>query len=107
MRKFGRPDLHVRHLPGAYDASNPAIRDSGALLSGVANYLAGGAVVADGQTIHLPSFDATVGLLAPDNPETQRHFSGPALEICEIDPELGVPKPGINRLLQHMQRQSW
>lgn len=102
MRKFGRPDLHVRHLGGAYDASNPAIRDSGVLLGGVANYLAGGAVVGDGQTIHLPSFDATVAFLASPDPQTQRHFSGPALEICEIDPATGISRLGINSLLEHM-----
>jgi hypothetical protein len=102
MRKFGRPDLHIRHLPGPYDTSNPAIRDSGTLLNGIANYLAGGAVVAAGQTMHLPSFDATVAFLATDDPETQKHFSGPSLEVCEIDPELGVSKPGVCSLLRRM-----
>ena len=102
MRKFGRPDLHVRRLPGPYDMSNPAIRDSGTILSGIANYLAGGAVVDDGQTMHLPSFDATVAFLATDAPETQKHFGGPSLEVCEIDPETGVSRPGLELLLRRM-----
>src|SRR5205814_120308 len=76
MRKLGRPELQIKHLPGAYDVTNPAIRNSGILINGLANYLAGGAVIEDGQTMRLASYDSTIVFFeSPDDSETARHFN--------------------------------
>ena len=103
MRKFGRPELQVKHLPGPYDDSNPAVRAGGDLLSGLANYLAGGAVIEDGQTMHLASYDSTIVFFeSPDDSNGARHFNNAVLEVCEIDPDTGISGEGIPRLLERM-----
>ena len=105
MRKFGRPELQIRHLPGPYSTTNPAVRDSGDILSGVASYLAQGAVVRDGQTMHLPGFDAVVTFVeTPDDSDTTRHFNNAALEICDFDPAAAEPTPGAPALLEAARR---
>ena len=105
MRKFGRPELQIRHLPGPYSTSNPAVRDSGHILNGFASYLAQGAVVRDGQTMHLPGFDAVVTFVeTPDDADTTRHFNNAALEICDFDPGAAEPTPGAPELLEKARR---
>jgi hypothetical protein len=101
MRKFGRPELQIRHLPGDYSTRNPAVRDSGDILSGIASYLAQGAVVRDGQTMHLPNLDATVTFVeTPDDSDTTRHFNNAALEICDFDADNAEIGSGAPRLLE-------
>jgi hypothetical protein len=103
MRKFGRPELQVKHLPGAYDVSNPAIRDSGILINGLANHLAGGAVIEDGQTMRLQTYDSTIVFFeSPDDSETAKHFNNAVLEVCDIDPDTGISGEGIPLLLERM-----
>ena len=103
MRKFGRPELQVKHLPGAYDESNPAIRESGNLLGGLANYLAGGAVVEDGDTMRLDSFDSSIVFFeSPDGSMPEHAKDGVMLEVCDIDPATGLSSAGIPHLLEQM-----
>jgi len=103
MRKFGRPELQIKHLPGAYDVNNPAIRNSGTLINGLANYLAGGAVIEDGQTMRLESFDSTIVFFeSPDASETARHFNNAVLEVCDIDPNTGISGEGVPHVLGRM-----
>ena len=105
MRKFGRPELQIRHLPGPYSTSNPAVRDSGDILHGIASYLAQGAVLRDGQTMHLPGFDAVVTFVeTPDDSDTTRHFNNAALEVCDFDPAAAEPTPGAPVLLEQARR---
>lgn len=107
MKKFGRPDLQMKHLPGGYDVTNPAIRDSGTVLNGVASYLAQGAVVRDGQTLHLPTVNRSVAFFESpaDDPEARRHFGNAVLEICDVNPQTGLSEPGVGRLLDAMAQQ--
>jgi hypothetical protein len=101
MRKFGRPELQIRHLPGEYSSRNPAVRDSGDILNGIASYLAQGAVVRDGQTMHLPNLDATVTFVeTPDDSDTTRHFNNAAMEICDFDADEAQIVSGAPRLLE-------
>ena len=103
MRKFGRPELQVKHLPGAYDESNPAIRDSGTLLGGLANYLAGGAVIDDGQTMRLDTYDASIVFFeSPDELAPGKPMDNTVLEVCDIDPSTGLSSAGIPHLLERM-----
>jgi hypothetical protein len=103
MKKFGRPELQVKHLPGPYDEANPAIRNSGELLSGLANYLAGGAVIEDGRAMRLESYDSTIVFFETgDDSSTEKHFNNAALEVCDIDPGTGISGEGIPHLLERM-----
>jgi hypothetical protein len=106
LRKFGRPELQVKHLPGAYDAANPAIRNSGTLINGLAHYMAGGAVIEDRQTMRLESIDSTIVFFeSPDDSETARHFNNAVLEICDIDPNTGISGEGVPHVLERMKAQ--
>ena len=103
MRKFGRPELQIKHLPGAYDVTNPAIRNSGILINGLANHLAGGAVIEDGQTMRLQTYDSTIVFFeSPDDSATAKHFNNAVLEVCDIDPNTGISGEGIPHLLGRM-----
>lgn len=102
MRKFARPELHAQHLPGAYDVTNPAIRDSGDVLAGLATHLALGAVIPTGHVMHLPAWDARLTFFGDADPQTLRYFSNAALEVCDVDPATGLSSPGIARLLDAM-----
>ena len=105
MRKFGRPELQIRHLPGPYSTSNPSVRDSGDILLGIGSYLAQGAVLRDGQTMHLPGFDAVVTFVeTPDDSDTTRHFNNAAMEVCDFDPAAAEPTPGAPVLLEKARR---
>ena len=105
LRKFGRPDPEIKHLPGEYNVTNPAIRDSGTLLMGLANHLAAGAVIEDGQTMHLAAYDSTIVFFASTG-DAAKHFSNDALEVCDINPDTGISSDGIPHLLERMRGQS-
>jgi hypothetical protein len=96
MRKFGRPELQIKHLPGEYAVTNPAIRDSGNILSGLANHLARGAVIEDGGTMRLAAYDATIVFFASDGKDD-------VLEVCDISSETGLSEAGIPNLLERMK----
>jgi hypothetical protein len=98
MGKFGRPELLVRHLPGPRDLDGPAVRDAAAVMDGLANYLARGGVVVDGQTMHLDRYDATIAFFDA----TPRRSEVETLEICDIDPHTGLSGEGIPHLLDCM-----
>lgn len=100
MRKFARPELEIRHLPGEYDTRNPAIRASGHVINGIAAYLAQGAILRDGQNMHLPGTDAVVTFSHRDDEETRRHFNNSSLEISDFDEETGLAKAGAAELLR-------
>jgi hypothetical protein len=104
MAKFARPDLQMKHLPGDYATSNPAIRVSGKVLYGMASYLAQGARVRDGQTMYLPETDATVTFLLSDDTETRKHFGNAAIEVCDFDEKTGMAAEGVGRLLERAGR---
>ena len=100
MIKFARPELQIRHLPGDYDTRNPAIRASGNVLNGIASYLAQGARIRDGQTMHLPETDATVTFALHDDADTRRHFNNASLEINDFDDQTGLARAGAPELLR-------
>ena len=98
MGKFGRPELLVRHLPGPRDPDSPAVRAAAEVVDGLANYLARGGMVADGQTMHLERYDSTIAFFS--TPE-QRGVPD-ALEICDINPATGLSGEGIPHLLSRL-----
>jgi hypothetical protein len=54
MRKFGRPDLQIKHVPGEWTPDNRRVKAAGNLLNSVAEYLCSGAVIEGGQTLSFP-----------------------------------------------------
>jgi hypothetical protein len=105
MRKFGRPELQLRRVPGAPDGDGPAVHHATEILSGLANYMAHGGVIADGETMHLARFDTSIAFLAAAaEPDTSAHFVNPTLDVCDIDPATGLSGEGIPHLLARMSR---
>jgi hypothetical protein len=98
MRKFGRPELLVRHLSGPRDPEAPAVRAASEVMDGLANYAARGGVLADGQTLRLDRYDSTLVFFdaTPRRPDWQ------TLEICDIDPSTGLSGEGIPHLLARL-----
>jgi hypothetical protein len=103
MRKFARPELQIKHVPGDFDHSNRALHAGGKIINGIAAYLAGGAVLEGGQTMQLASLgDATITFIAtPDDSDTARHFNNAALEIRDYDAMSDGPRDDASRLLQN------
>ena len=95
MGKFGRPELLVRHLPGPRDVESPAVRDAGEVVDGLANYLARGGVITDGQTMRLDRYDSTIAFFTTPG----KRGAPEAMEVCDIDPNTGLSGEGIPHLL--------
>jgi hypothetical protein len=105
MRKFGRPELQVRRVPGPPDVDTPAVRRAADVVDGLANYMARGGVIGDGETMHLARYDASIVLLETTaEAGASKHFQSPALDVCDIDPNTGLSGEGIPRLLAQMER---
>lgn len=98
MGKFGRPELLVRHLPGPRDVDAPQVRGAAEVVEGLANYLAHGGVIADGQTMHLDRYDATICFFDAG----ARRGGAETLEICDVNPDTGLSGEGISHLLARM-----
>lgn len=103
MAKFARPEVQVKHVPDETRALGPATRKAGQLVNRIAEHLALGAVIRDGQTMGFPGMQSKVVFIeTPDDSEGLRHFNNAALEVVDLDPETGYPAPGIGRLLREM-----
>ena len=103
MRKFGRPELQVRRVPGAAGVDGPALHHATELLTGLATYMARGGVIADGETMHLARYDTSIAFFpAAGEPDASPHFLTPALDVCDIDPATGLSAEGIPHLLARM-----
>ena len=100
LRKFGRPDLQVRHVPGPWSDDNPLVKAAGHLLNALADYLARGAVILDRQTMAFPDTTGRCTFLAtPDDVDSQEcHFGNDALEV--VDLVKNRPAADLNRLLE-------
>lgn len=98
MAKFGRPELLVRHLPGPRDVDSPAVRDAAEVMDGLANYLARGGVIAEGETMRLERYDSNITFFGMSGEKG----AAESLEICEIHPATGLSGEGIPHLLAKM-----
>lgn len=99
MRKFGRPDLQIKHIPGPWQEDSLIIGAAGNLLNSLAEQLARGMILLDGETMAFPGIEAQCTLIAsPDDTESPEcHFGNEALELVDvIDDE---PGEDLNRLL--------
>lgn len=103
MTKFGRPDLLVRHLPGPPQVDSPEVGRAGDIVDGLANYLARGGLITDGQTMHLARYDTSIVLFDARETGKRTDASQPALEICDVNPQTGLSGEGIPHLLSRMQ----
>ena len=99
MKKFGRPDLQVKHLPGRYGKA--PVNVAGEVINDFAGRMARGKLIPDGwrmsyqQDLHAFAF-----VLTPDDSGLgNRHFNNDVLEIVDYDPDSGARGPGLSRLL--------
>jgi hypothetical protein len=104
MRKFGRPDLQIKHLPGPWSADNAHANMAGAMLNDFADKLARGKVIPDGRTMRYDQdAGAFVFVETPDDSDTPTpNFNNCVLEIVDYDPEARQRGQGLNRLLSEM-----
>ena len=86
MRKFGRPDLQVKHVPGPWAEDNPLVGAAGHLLNSLAERLCLGAVVGDGETMAFPGLGRRCTfLLTPDDSDSPAcHFGNEVLEVVDL-----------------------
>jgi hypothetical protein len=106
MRKFGRPDLQIRHVPGPARRGNRHANAAGAILNDFAEALARGKVIPDGWTMHNERYESSFAFVAtPDDSDSERpHFNNSVLEIVDLDFVAGqkVPRRGLSRLLDEI-----
>jgi hypothetical protein len=103
MKKFGRPDLLVRHLPGPADVDSPSVAHAAEVVDGLANYLARGGILSDGETMHLARYDSSIVFFeAPQLRRKSDPDERPPLEISDINSQTGLSGEGIPHLLAKM-----
>ena len=102
MVKFGRPDLLVRHLPGPPDVDRPDVARAADVIDGLANFLARGGVIADGETMHLARYDTSIVFFQVAEKKRGDGNAPPPLEVSDINPLTGLSGQGISNLLAKM-----
>lgn len=99
MRKFGRPDLQVKHVPGPWPGDNPLVAAAGDVLNRLAEGLCRGAVVRNGGVLRFPGTRRRCTFrLTPDDIDSPAcHFGNEVLEVVDL---VGLkPQGDLNRLL--------
>lgn len=98
MVKFARPDLHIKHVS---DTDPRVVQAAANVLNSIAEYLAKGAVIDDGQTMSLgENLPEVTFVESPDDSECDEpHFNNAALEIRDLNEQTGQSESGIMRLL--------
>jgi hypothetical protein len=104
MRKFGRSDLQVKHVPGSGGHGNPLVKAAGDVLNSLAGYLCRGAVIEDRHTMAFPGRKGKCSfLLTPDDVGSEEcHFGNEVLEV--VDLVKGRPANDLRRLLEDIAR---
>ncbi len=99
LRKFGRPDLQVKHVEGPWSRDNPLLQAAGDVLQSLAGYLCRGAALEGGHTMTFPGRKGRCTFVAsPDDTDSAGcHFGNEVLEV--VDLVRGKPVKGLRRLL--------
>jgi hypothetical protein len=99
MKKFGRPDLQVKHLPGRYGEA--AVNVASEVINDFAGRMARGKLIPDGWRMsYQQDRHAFAFVLTPDDSGLgKRHFNNDVLEIVDYDPNSGARGPGLALLL--------
>jgi hypothetical protein len=99
MRKFSRPELQIKHIPGPWLGENPLIKAAGVVLNALAERLCLGAVIDDGDTMTLRGMSRQCTfLLTPDDIDSPAcHFGNEVLEVVDLDK--GEAADNLNKLL--------
>jgi hypothetical protein len=99
MKKFGRPDLQVKHLPGRY--GDAPVTVAGEIINDFAGRLARGKLIPDGWRMqYSQDRQAFAFVETPDDSASDKpHFNNSVLEIVDYDPATGARGPGLSRLL--------
>jgi hypothetical protein len=101
MKKFGRPELQVKHLPGRLGDDNPLVDVAGKVINDFAEKMARGKLIPDGWRMrYSQDHQAFTFVETPDDSGSDKpHFNNGVLEILDYDPEGGRGGPGLGRLL--------
>jgi len=99
LRKFGRPDLQVKHVPGPWPGDNPMTTAACKLLNSLSERLCQGAMLGEGETAAFTGLRRRCTfLLSPDDSGSPHcHFGNEVLEV--IDLVRGKAGSDLNRLL--------
>jgi hypothetical protein len=99
MKKFGRPDLQVKHLPGRYGEA--AVSVVGEVINDFAGRMARGKLIPDGwRSPYQQDRHAFAFVLTPDDSGLGNpHFNNDVLEIIDHDPNSGTRGPALALLL--------
>jgi len=102
LRKFGRPDLQAKHVPGPWQQGNTLVGAAGKVLNSLAERLCLGAVLRHGEVMAFPGMRRKCTfLLTPDDIDSPTcHFGNEVLEV--VDVVGGRPAGDLNRLLKAM-----
>ena len=86
MRKFGRPDLQIKHVPGPEPADNPLLQAAGEVLNLLAERLCLGEVIQDGEVMAFRGTRrrCTFLLTADDSDSEACHFGNEVLEVADL-----------------------
>jgi hypothetical protein len=104
LRKFGRPDLQIRHVPGEWSEDNPLVQAAGGLLNHLAGNLCRGSVITDGQVMNVAGTRrrCTFRHTPDDTPSDRTHFGNDVLEI--VDVVRGKPSSDLRQVLRASQK---
>ncbi len=86
MRKFGRPDLQVKHVRGPWSGDNPLIQAAAGVLNSLSERLCLGAVLRDREVVAFPGRQRRCTfLLTPDDIDSPAcHFGNEVLEVVDL-----------------------
>jgi hypothetical protein len=104
LRKFGRPDLQIRHVPGEWTEDNPLVQAGGGLLNHLAGNLCRGSAITDGQVMNVAGTRRRCTFRhTPDDTQGDRtHFGNDVLEI--VDVVRGKPSSDLRQVLRASQK---
>ena len=102
MRKFGRPDLQIKHIVGCDGAGEAPLRAAATVLKDFAERMARGEILPAGLAMRYAGNENAFAFVAtPDEPSVRSHFNNSVLEIVDYDPVAGAGQ-GLNRLLAEL-----
>jgi hypothetical protein len=100
MKKFGRPEIQVRHIPAADNVRSQSLDAAYNVISSIGEQLALGATLSDGAKIHLPGYKTKISIIAyPDDSHSDGHFLNASLQIVDYDEATGKRSTDLTKYL--------
>jgi len=100
MKKFGRPDVQIRHIPARPGERSPVLQAAADALNAMGKLMAMGGKVVGGQSMSFPRVKARVSFLAyPDDSGPSGHFQNASIQVVDLDPATGAPTQDLSLYL--------